>query len=164
VGEVEKPRWTARELRMQKVKVYEEKKAQQRHEAKQQEQRQLIFKSLPADVPSNHRQQNQQCLADDATANSPVNSDNEDPTVNNDDDQLSHDDAEATAPTTTETEDPTTTTTPPEPPLSPVSILSANTKPTLIHPPRSITKQEDDEEGDAAKTSAPNCGLLCGCI
>jgi hypothetical protein len=89
----------------------------------------------------------EEALADDSTENTPGNSDQEDVTVND----------EEPAPEAVQ-----------QLPSSPISILSANTKPTLIHPPRALVKQpveEGEEAQDASRsTKAPNCGLLCGCI
>jgi hypothetical protein len=138
---------TAREIRLQKVREHLEK------EALEKEQKRALSINASAPSPADPiKQPRNEALADDSTENTPGNSDQEDVTVN-DDEPASAEEAPETSPL----------------PSSPISILSANTNPVLIHPPLSLIKQpveDGDEEPHQSSTStkAPNCGLLCGCI
>ena len=159
---VERPKTVhqiAKEIRMQRIQEYESKILAAKA-AEESGNNDLLLNILPvADkaAPS---------LADEATeTNSPLNSDNDDPTINDDeeDDQTQQD---ATDEDLLRQEQLQQTL-----PGSPLSILSMNTKPVLIHPPRSITRVDDGNNIDTTESmdgtdrqhSNP-LGILCGCI
>jgi hypothetical protein len=170
----------AREIRMQKVKQYEAK-VMALKAAEEKERNDLLLSIVP-----NTDKVTTPSLADAATeTNSPGNSDNdEDPTINDDDDDEEEEAEEENDKTRGDHEEsqqqqqqsPEQSLSPSEPttmPGSPLSILSMNTKPVLIHPPRSISRVNDDNTttvDDNNNTNNDSCshshplGLLCGCI
>jgi hypothetical protein len=148
----------AKEIRMQKVQAYEAKILAAKL-AEEQERNDLLLNILPVSDKA------APALVDDATdTNSPGNSDNDDPTINDDEEEdadepteTNHDELQLPQPTS--------------PPGSPLSILSMNTKPALIHPPRSISRVNDggdsnhNESVDGTDQQHSNpLGILCGCI
>jgi hypothetical protein len=136
VGKDREP--TAREIRAQLIRKHQEKEALE----KEQKQSLTILPAPPTNTEPIKEPAKEESLADDATDNTPGNSDQEDVTVHEDEPPVAE----------------------PQLPSSPISILSANTNPALIHPPRALVKVEDGADGETASSQAPNCGLLCGCI
>ena len=158
---VERPKTVhqiAKEIRMQKIKEYEAKILAAKV-AEENAKNDLLLNILP------NSEKTTAALADDATeANSPGNSDNDDPTINDDDDEEEEDQTQQQPQDATDEH-------PQSPPGSPLSILSMDTKPVLIHPPRSIARVDDDgtdgnsNDNNATTTEHSNpLGLLCGCI
>lgn len=150
---------------MQKIKEYEAKVAAAK-EAEAKEQNDLLLNILP-----DSKNKSAPVLVDDATqANSPGNSDNEDPTIN--DDEEEEDEHTQTETTTEESlRQQQQEEQQPSLPGSPLSILSMNTKPALIHPPRSISRVSDGETNNNESTDGTDnnahsnpLGILCGCI
>ena len=143
---------------MQKIKEYEAKILAAKV-AEENAKNDLLLNILP------NSEKTTAALADDATeANSPGNSDNDDPTINDDDDEEEEDQTQQQPQDATDEH-------PQSPPGSPLSILSMDTKPVLIHPPRSIARVDDDgtdgnsNDNNATTTEHSNpLGLLCGCI
>jgi hypothetical protein len=177
---VEKPnsvQLSAREIRKQKIQAYEVKMLAAKV-IEDNKRNDLLLKVLPQQDGTGTP-----ALVDDATdTNSPGNSDNEDPNNHNVD--INNDEAKTTTSPHTNAEDETNVTSThnnnndnvddddeetncnnQSPPLSPMSILSLNTKPTLIHPPRSISRNDNESE-NAEHNQCHNSalGVLCGCI
>jgi hypothetical protein len=144
----------AREARLKKIQAYRAKKFAAKTldydpEYDSRHMEQAAAKRDPAPV----------VVAEDAmTATSPVHSSEDDdeeegegeekPTTDNDETDKQ---ADQTAP-----------------PLSPLSVLSEQSSPELIEPPRKLEKNPDGEEPATTTMSTVNCpqstGLLCGCI
>ena len=143
----------AKELRMQKIKEYEIKiKAAKAAEENERNDLQLSV------LPETEKATPTPALVDDVTeTNSPMNSDNDDPTIDDDDE----DDEDNQQPDSNAEQQQS-------PPGSPLSVLSMGTKPVLIHPPRSITRVEDENSNDVETENENDnhnpLGVLCGCI
>lgn len=132
---------TAREIRAQLIQKHVEKEALE----KEQKRSLAILASAAATEPVKEPS-TEEALADDSTENTPGNSDQEEDVTVNDDEPTSSEGVQQL-------------------PSSPISILSANTKPALIHPPLSLVRQPVEEGEETPEPSkAPHCGLLCGCI
>lgn len=165
------PALTPKQLRLRKVQIYEEKQKKEREEKKrlvQEQQNKLIIsaKDEPNGNNTTTTTTDRSLFVDDSTAqNSAGNSDTDD-----------YDDTENNGPTVNTNDDNNNNNEPSsdsnQPPVSPISLLSFNTKPALIHPPRSLQgrQQEPVENGESEETNTktttatPQCGLLCGCI
>ena len=138
---------------MQKIKEYEIKiKAAKAAEENERNDLQLSV------LPETKKATPTPALVDDVTeTNSPMNSDNDDPTIDDDDE----DDEDNQQPDSNAEQQQS-------PPGSPLSVLSMGTKPVLIHPPRSISRVENENNNDVETENENDnhnpLGVLCGCI
>jgi hypothetical protein len=157
----------AREARQKKIQAYEAKKYAQARDAAALDPTGTAAGHLLEQAPSGKLDPNgnydeyarQQAGGSDDGMTSPAHSDDDEPTDEATDNETTNNEADYSA------DNPHAV---PLPVTSPMSVLSEQTAPELVSPPRILEKVDDDAQNTNDNTDVPSAlksaGLLCGCL